>query len=93
MILIINKIVMYLSMVLFGAGTIVMAGRWIKCLFLGIKFPRFPKLLFFLGLFATFIPVLFIYDTDELVLEYMFSLCGIIYLISVIWVQQQKEDL
>lgn len=83
--------IMSVALVTFGIGALVIGGRWIRCKQLDIPFPRFPKLLFLLGVLSFGICALFFAGIQRLILQYIFSLTGIIYLISVLWIQRKGK--
>ncbi len=85
-----DNLVMSIALMTFGMGTVVMMVRWLRCVYLQVPFPRFPKLLLLLGFVATVICVLFFAGIERLTLQYIYSFCGIIYLISVVWIQRKE---
>lgn len=82
--------IMHVALITFGVGMMVMGLRWYKCYTLGINFPRFPKLLFIFGIFAFITSILFFTNVSRSILHYIFSLCGAIYLLSVLWIQRKE---
>jgi len=82
--------VMIIALIGFGLGTIIIAGRWLRCLHYGIVFPRFPKLLLIFGIISSLISGLFLLGVQDTALQYLFAICGLIYLISVTWIKHKE---
>lgn len=87
-----SEMIMFIALLAFGTGTMVMVLRWVKCYSLGVNFPRFPQLLTIIGFIFTFVCILFFAGISKLPLQYLYACGGLVYLISVLWVKPKEKQ-